>query len=109
MLAEGSTLTNEMVRGFRRLEMRRRVRQVVLAVLLASSYVFGAATTTSGSGPGGQVLHVPSDYPTIQAALDAAAEGDTVQVKAGVYNENVVVSTSGVKVHGSAAEGNAGP
>jgi hypothetical protein len=34
--------------------------------------------------------------------LDAAADGDTVRVKAGVYNENVVVSTSGVKVHASA-------
>ena len=82
--------------------MGRRVQQVVLAVLLASSYVFSVATTTSGSGPGGQVLHVPGDYPTIQAALDAAVEGDTIQVKAGIYNENVVVSTSGVNVHGSA-------
>jgi pectin methylesterase-like acyl-CoA thioesterase len=48
------------------------------------------------------VLRVPHDYPTIQAAVDAAAEGDTVQVKAGVYNENVVVSTSGLKVHARA-------
>ena len=48
---------------------------------------------------GGEVLHVPGDYPTIQAALDAAAEGDTVQVKAGIYNENVVVSASNIKLH----------
>ena len=83
--------------------MRRRVQQIVVAVLLAGSYMFIAATATSGSNvSGGQVLRVPRDYPTIQAALDAAAEGDTVQVKAGIYNENVVVSTSGVKVHASA-------
>ena len=47
----------------------------------------------------GQVLHVPSDFSTIQAAVDAAAEGDTVQVRAGIYNENVVVSTSAVRLH----------
>jgi pectin methylesterase-like acyl-CoA thioesterase len=49
--------------------------------------------------PGTQVLHVPRDYSTIQAAVDAAGAGDTVQVKAGVYNENVVVSTSSVRLH----------
>lgn len=82
--------------------MRRRVQQVVVAVLLAGSSTFIAATAISGSNvSGGQVLRVPRDYPTIQAALDAAAEGDTVQVKAGIYNEHVVVSTSGVKVHAS--------
>ena len=48
---------------------------------------------------GGQVLHVPRDYSTIQAAVDAAAAGDTVQVMAGVYNENVVVPTSSVRLH----------
>jgi parallel beta-helix repeat protein len=83
--------------------MRRRVQQIAVAALLASSYAFIAPTSISGrSGSGGQVLRVPRDYPTIQAALDAAAEGDTVQVKAGIYNENVVVSTSGVKVRASA-------
>jgi len=48
---------------------------------------------------GGQVLHVPRDYSTIQAAVNAAAAGDTIQVKAGVYNEKVVVSTSAVRLH----------
>ena len=47
----------------------------------------------------GQVLHVPRDYSTIQAAVNAASEGDTVQVNAGIYNENVVVSASAVRLH----------
>ena len=82
--------------------MTGRVQQIVVAAVLASSSVFVGPTTISGSGgSGGQVLHVPHDYPTIQAAVNAAADGDTVQVKAGVYNENVVVSTSGVKVGAS--------
>lgn len=34
-------------------------------------------------------LHVPSEYPTIQAAVDAAAFADKIQVGAGIYQEQV--------------------
>jgi hypothetical protein len=32
---------------------------------------------------------VPDDYATIQAAINAAAPGDTIQVRPGTYNENI--------------------
>jgi parallel beta-helix repeat protein len=35
---------------------------------------------------------VPDDYPTVQAAINAADHGDTVYVRAGTYYENVVVN-----------------
>ena len=35
------------------------------------------------------ILQVPADYPTIQAAVDAAVDGDTIVLSRGVYQESV--------------------
>jgi hypothetical protein len=40
------------------------------------------------------VARVPEDYPTIQAAVDAVAEGGTVLIGPGMYKENVRISKS---------------
>ena len=45
----------------------------------------GAATLVVGSG---------ETYATIQAAVDAAAEGDVIEVREGVYPEDVSISTN---------------
>ena len=49
------------------------------------------------------VLNVPGSYATIQSAIDAAGAGDTVQVAAGTYYENITLK-NGVTVQGSGAE-----
>ena len=49
------------------------------------------------------VIRVPGDYPTIQEAIDAAVDGDTVSVAEGTYEENIVLK-SNVDVIGIGAE-----
>ena len=41
-------------------------------------------------------LHVPADFPTIQAALTAAVSGDVVEVACGIYHEHDLVLVPGV-------------
>jgi pectin methylesterase-like acyl-CoA thioesterase len=45
----------------------------------------GAPAQAKGS------LVVPRDFPTIQAAVDAAAPGDTINIQSGIYTEEVVI------------------
>ncbi|MCI0677449.1 MAG: right-handed parallel beta-helix repeat-containing protein [Actinobacteria bacterium] len=66
----------------------------------ASPAAMGDPTTGSPSEWTGVTRHVPSEYPTIQAAVDAADPGDLVLVDRGVYRETVDVATPGVTIRG---------
>ncbi len=48
----------------------------------------------------GNVIRVPGDYPTIQAAVKAAVSGDEIQIAAGVYHEQIVVSRKKLTITG---------
>ena len=50
--------------------------------------------------PTGVTRHVPREYPTIQAAVDAATPGDLVLVDKGVYREEVTVTTPSIVIRG---------
>lgn len=47
-------------------------------------------------------LNVPADYATITLAIAAASNGDTIQVAAGTYSEDVTISKE-VTIQGAGA------
>ena len=63
-------------------------RMAVVLSMWASALVLAAAPALAHPAPA-KVIHVPGDYPTIQAALDASKIGGTVLVDPGTYKENL--------------------
>ena len=49
-------------------------------------------------------IKVPFDYSTIQAAINAAINGDTISVNNGTYNENIIIN-KGIKLIGESVGG----
>jgi hypothetical protein len=66
--------------------------------------IAAAALVASPAGSGATTIHVPSDAPTIRAALGAAAAGDTVVVGCGVWFERNLVLPAGVRLHGETGD-----
>jgi len=68
-----------------------------------SSFLIAVIIGIFGLGPTGEAaaasIRVPTDYSTIQKAIDAAAKGDKVQVSQGTYYENVTLK-EGVTLEG---------
>jgi hypothetical protein len=53
------------------------------------------------TSPAGATLRiVPDQYPTIQSAINAAAHGDSVMVRAGTYVESLALSLKDLKIFG---------
>ncbi|WP_405959058.1 right-handed parallel beta-helix repeat-containing protein [Streptomyces sp. NBC_00868] len=64
---------------------------VRLGVCVVTAIAVFPMVPTSAAADGSHDLVVPKDYPTIQAAVDAARPGDRITVRPGVYREQVVI------------------
>src|SRR5258705_13990730 len=71
------------------IETRLKVSFAVLILGLAPASFATAAN-----------LNVPANYSTIQTAVKAAVSGDEIQIAAGVYHEQIVVSRKNLTITG---------
>jgi len=69
-----------------------RLLYAALLVLLASRATVSLSAT----------YNVPTDFPTVQQAIDAAIAGDSVLVSPGLYPEDIVISAKTVHIRGPA-------
>ncbi|MFQ5654784.1 MAG: right-handed parallel beta-helix repeat-containing protein, partial [Planctomycetota bacterium] len=77
-----------------------------ISVSSLSWIVLRALIVCAPAAASGATRQVPADFPTIQAAIDAAADGDTVLVAPGIYPETIsflgkaiaLVSSGGAEV-----------
>ncbi len=67
----------------------KKIFSILFALVLVVS--LGLASTAPVLA---DVIEVPGDYDTIQEAVDAASDGDTIMVAAGSYEENVEIDKS---------------
>jgi nitrous oxidase accessory protein NosD len=77
--------------------MLRALRRVSVAGVVALAVLFGFALPASARG---RVVHAGQ---SIQAAIDAAAPGDTIIVGSGVYHENLSITKDDLRIIGSGA------
>jgi hypothetical protein len=66
----------------------------------ASPAATGDTTNLAPEEWSGTTRAVPGEFPTIQAAVDAAEPGDLVLVDRGTYRESVAVTTPGLTIRG---------
>lgn len=66
------------------------MKSLVKQSVVMSCVTFFASMVNAGT------INVPADQPTIQAGVNASADGDTVLVEEGIYHENVVVKDKAI-------------
>ncbi len=70
---------------------KKQILKVLTLTIILFSVIWMFNIQTSQAS---KTLVVPQDYPTISQAISHTSAGDTIQVKGGIYNENIVIDKS---------------
>jgi len=73
----------------------------IFSILFALVLVVSLGLVTAAPVLAGTTIHVPGDYSTIQAALNASEDGDTIMVAAGEYDAFVVYGKQNISIIGA--------
>ena len=76
----------------------KRVFSIVFALVLVVGMGLVTAPPVLADGT---IIHVPGDYPTIQDAINAASDGDTIMVAAGEYDAFLVDTRANISIIGA--------
>jgi pectin methylesterase-like acyl-CoA thioesterase len=75
---------------------KKLIPVIILAVILLNLFTLAVNVHPAEA----RAIIVPNDYPTIQQAVDAAYNGDTIHVRAGTYTENVLIYNKSISLLG---------
>jgi len=70
----------------------------IFSILFALVLVVSLGLAMAAPVLAGTVIHVPGDYPTIQAALNASEDGDTIMVAEGEYDAFMVQGKTNISI-----------
>ncbi len=73
----------------------------ISSILFALVLVVSLGLATAAPVLAGTIIHVPGDYPTIQAALNVSEDGDTIMVATGEYDAFLVINQTNISIIGA--------